>query len=110
MNCDALLMIGTDFPYQQFFPKDATIIQIDLRGEQIGRRSKVDFGLLANTEHAAELYCRSWSKSGTRAFGGGTGTLSQVTQGLDELAIGDSGNKPIHPQYVARVIDELASG
>ena len=33
MNCDLLLMIGTDFPYRQFFPKDATIVQIDLRGE-----------------------------------------------------------------------------
>ena len=33
MNCDVLLMLGTDFPYQQFFPPDATIIQIDIRGE-----------------------------------------------------------------------------
>jgi len=33
MNCDALVMLGTDFPYQQFFPKNATIVQIDLRGE-----------------------------------------------------------------------------
>ncbi|HEY6491204.1 MAG TPA: hypothetical protein VIY99_18905 [Terracidiphilus sp.] len=44
MNCDTLLMLGTDFPYQQFYPPDATIIQIDIRGEQIGRRTKVDFG------------------------------------------------------------------
>ena len=36
MNCDLLLMIGTDFPYQQFFPKDAKIVQIDIRGEQLG--------------------------------------------------------------------------
>ncbi len=42
MTCDLLLMIGTDFPYQQFFPKDATIVQIDIRGEQLGRRTKVD--------------------------------------------------------------------
>src|SRR5258708_7028318 len=46
LDCDTLLMIGTDFPYEQFFPKDATIVQIDLRGEQIGRRSKVDFGFV----------------------------------------------------------------
>jgi pyruvate dehydrogenase (quinone) len=50
MNCDLLLMIGTDFPYQQFFPKDARIVQIDLRGEQIGRRSKVDFGFVGDTK------------------------------------------------------------
>jgi pyruvate dehydrogenase (quinone) len=36
MNCDALLMLGTDFPYQQFYPTGAEIIQVDMRGEQIG--------------------------------------------------------------------------
>jgi pyruvate dehydrogenase (quinone) len=35
MNCEILLMIGTDFPYQQFFPRHATVVQIDLRGEQL---------------------------------------------------------------------------
>jgi pyruvate dehydrogenase (quinone) len=49
MNCDVLLMLGTDFPYQQFFPKDATIIQLDLRGEQLGRRTKLDFGFVGET-------------------------------------------------------------
>src|ERR1700709_7339 len=48
MNCDTLLMLGTDFPYQQFYPKDAKIIQVDLRGEQIGRRTHVDLGLIGN--------------------------------------------------------------
>ena len=50
MSCDLLLMIGTDFPYQQFFPKDATIVQIDLRGEQLGRRTKVDYGFVGDTK------------------------------------------------------------
>src|SRR3989475_8290368 len=50
MNCDLLLMIGSDFPYQQFFPKDATIVQIDIRGEQLGRRTKVDCGLAGDTK------------------------------------------------------------
>src|SRR5262249_24466627 len=45
-----LLMLGTDFPYQQFFPKDATIVQIDLRGEQLGRRTKVDYGFVGDTK------------------------------------------------------------
>src|SRR5207245_6487086 len=45
MACDVLLMIGSDFPYQQFFPKEATIVQIDVRGEQLGRRTQVDLGL-----------------------------------------------------------------
>jgi pyruvate dehydrogenase (quinone) len=48
MDCDVLVMLGTDFPYQPFYPKDATIVQIDLRGEQIGRRTKVDFGFVGD--------------------------------------------------------------
>src|SRR5438874_4826817 len=54
MNCDLLLMIGTDFPYQQFFPKDAAVVQIDLRGEQLGRRTKVDYGFVGDTQATLE--------------------------------------------------------
>jgi pyruvate dehydrogenase (quinone) len=49
MACDLLLMIGTDFPYQQFFPAEAKVAQIDLRGEQLGRRTKVDYGFVGDT-------------------------------------------------------------
>src|SRR5579859_1270985 len=44
--CDTLLMLGTDFPYRQFFPKDARIAQIDIRAEAIGRRAPVELGLV----------------------------------------------------------------
>ena len=54
MNCDALLMLGTDFPYQQFYPKNAKIIQIDIRGEQIGRRTKVDLGLVGKVKDTVQ--------------------------------------------------------
>src|SRR5258708_22128539 len=48
MACDALLMLGTDFPYQQFYPKDAKVVQVDVRSEQIGRRTRVDLGLIVH--------------------------------------------------------------
>ena len=48
MDSDLLLMLGTDFPYQQFYPPSAYIIQVDIRGEQIGRRTKVDLGLVGD--------------------------------------------------------------
>src|SRR5437870_3104108 len=51
MSCDVLLMLGTDFPYRQFFPTDARIVQIDIRGEQLGRRTRVDQGLGAQVSH-----------------------------------------------------------
>ena len=63
MTCDLLLMIGTDFPYQQFFPKDATIVQIDIRGEQLGRRTKVDFGFVGDTKTTLRALCPGWSRT-----------------------------------------------
>ena len=67
MNCETLVMLGTDFPYQQFFPENATVIQIDLRGEQIGRRSKVDFGFVGDARRQRSArFCRTWSKTVTR--------------------------------------------
>ena len=50
MDCDTLLMLGTDFPYQQFYPEKATIIQVDIRGEQTGRRAKVDLGVVGDVK------------------------------------------------------------
>jgi pyruvate dehydrogenase (quinone) len=50
-SCDALLMLGTDFPYTQFFPPKAKIIQLDSRGEQIGRRTTVHLGLVGDVRH-----------------------------------------------------------
>src|SRR5215472_4862648 len=48
MGCDFLLMLGTDFPYRNFYPEKAKIAQVDLRGEQLGRRARIDFGLVGD--------------------------------------------------------------
>ncbi|MBJ7387515.1 MAG: ubiquinone-dependent pyruvate dehydrogenase, partial [Mycolicibacterium sp.] len=45
-EADTLLMLGTDFPYQQFYPKDARIVQVDVRGRHLGRRTPIDLGLV----------------------------------------------------------------
>lgn len=47
-KCDGLLMLGTDFPYQQFYPKHARIAQVDLRPEAIGRRTPIELGVLGD--------------------------------------------------------------
>ena len=46
--CDMLLMLGTDFPYRQFYPEKAKIAQVDLRGSNLGRRCKLDLGLVGD--------------------------------------------------------------
>jgi pyruvate dehydrogenase (quinone) len=110
MHCDVLVMLGTDFPYQPFYPKDATIVQIDLRGEQIGRRTKVDLGLVGDIKTTLKallpkLSQNSYDKHLTESVA----HYRKTRQSLDELATGRPGQKPIHPQYVTRVLDKLAA-
>jgi len=110
MSCDLLLMIGTDFPYQQFFPKEATVVQIDLRGEQLGRRTKVDFGFVGDARTTLRALFPKLEKNQYEAHL--TASLEHyrnARKGLDELATVNSGKKPIHPQHVARVLDQLAA-
>src|SRR5271155_3379393 len=110
MNCDTLLMIGTDFPYRQFLPKDATVVQIDLRGEQLGRRSKVDFGFVGDTKTTLRaLSHRLEQNQYEKHLKESLEHYRNARQGLDELAGGNSGKTPIHPQYVASIVDQLAS-
>jgi pyruvate dehydrogenase (quinone) len=110
MNCELLLMIGTDFPYQQFFPKDATIVQIDLRGEQLGRRAKVDHGFVGDTKATLRaLLPKLQEKTDEKHLRAARDHYQKARKGLDELTTGETGKKPIHPQYLARVLDELAA-
>ena len=110
MNCDTLLMLGTDFPYQQFYPEKARIVQIDLRGEQIGRRTKVDLGLVGDVKTTLRaLLPKLEAKPQSEHLAASRKHYVAARKSLDDLATGTPGQKPIHPQYVAKVIDELAS-
>jgi pyruvate dehydrogenase (quinone) len=110
MNCDLLLMIGTDFPYRDFYPKNATIVQIDVRGEQIGRRTKVDFGFVGDTKTTLRAVLPKLKQNQYEAhLKAALEHYRNARKGLDELATANSGKKPIHPQYVARVLDQLAA-
>jgi len=109
-DCDLLLMIGRDFPYQQFYPEGATVVQIDIRGEQLARRTKVDIGLVGDTKTTlrALLPKLQQHRDDGHLKAARTHYLKARTS-LDELAIDEPGREGSHPQFVARVIDELAA-
>ena len=48
-DCDALFLIGTDFPYRNFYPQGKTVVQLDVRGGHIGRRTPVDHALVGDS-------------------------------------------------------------
>jgi pyruvate dehydrogenase (quinone) len=110
MDCDTLLMLGTDFPYQQFYPEKATVIQVDIRGEQIGRRTKVDLGVVGDVETTLRaLLPNVTEKTDNQHLSASIQHYQKTRKELDDLAVGEPGQKTIHPQYVARVINELAA-
>jgi pyruvate dehydrogenase (quinone) len=109
-DCDVLLMLGTDFPYMQFFPKHAKVIQIDLRGNQIGRRTKIDLGLIGSVKETLSALLPLLATKAERAhLDAKTKDYKKVREGLTELAGPDEDKTPIHPQYVAKLIDQLAA-
>jgi pyruvate dehydrogenase (quinone) len=110
MNCNTLLMLGTDFPYQQFFPEHATIIQIDNRPEQIGRRTKVDIGLVGDVKATLQALTPELTpKQNRNHLDRCLEHYQKTRKGLDDLATGVPGKKPIHPQFVAKIVDRLAT-
>ncbi|MBR1230968.1 ubiquinone-dependent pyruvate dehydrogenase [Bradyrhizobium sp. AUGA SZCCT0182] len=108
--CDVLLMLGTDFPYKQFLPTGAKIAQVDIRPENLGRRCKLDLGLVGDVGVTIEaLLPKLTAKDDRRHLDDSAAHYKKARAGLDELARGTPGHKPIHPQYLARLLSEAAS-
>lgn len=108
-KCDALLMLGTDFPYRQFYPDKAKIVQVDVRGEQLGRRTPIDVGLVGGVkETASALVPLLRADRDDKHLRDAVKHYEKSRRDLDGLA-NDDGRAPVHPQYVARLIDELAA-
>jgi pyruvate dehydrogenase (quinone) len=110
MDCDLLLMLGTDFPYRQFYPEHAKIIQVDLRGDQIGRRAPVELGLIGSVKDTLIALTPLLADGKDPSFlDKCQAHYKTARKELDDLAVGEPGRTPIHPQFVAKVVDELAS-
>jgi pyruvate dehydrogenase (quinone) len=112
LDCDVLLMIGTDFPYRQFYPQGSgvRIAQVDIRAENIGRRAAVDLGLVGDVKATLTALLPLLKQKWDGAH------LTQARQhyvrarkALDDLAVGTPGRKPIHPQQIAKAVSDHAA-
>lgn len=107
MECDTLLMLGTDFPYRQFLPTDAAIAQVDLRPENLGRRCRLDLGIIGDVGETIGAVLPLLEARTDRAhLDRALENYVTARDGLDAIASGE--DTPIHPQYVAKTINELA--
>jgi len=111
-SCDLLLMLGTDFPYRQFYPDSDTarIAQVDLRPENIGRRAPVHLGVVGDVRATlAALLPRLKGNRDSAHLTQAQDHYAKARAGLDELAVGKAGRGLIHPQQVAKALSQHAA-
>jgi len=109
-EADVLLMLGTDFPYRQFYPEDATIIQVDIDGSHIGRRVHVDLGLVGAVKDTITALRTLLNQAPEgEHLDRALKHYRKTRKSLDDLAVNDRDRSPIRPEYVARLASQLAS-
>jgi len=108
-DADVVLMLGTDFPYPQFYPQHATHIQVDIRGAQLGRRHPVDIGLVGTVRDTVQALLPLLTEGKSSRHADEAREHYRRTRAkLDDLAVPTGRGKPLHPQFVARTLDRLA--
>lgn len=109
-ECDLLILLGTDFPYNAFLPDDVKIAQVDVRPEHLGRRSKLDLAVWGDVKETLRCLTPRVRAKGDRRFldkmlkkhaDALEGVVKAYTRKVEK-------HVPIHPEYVASVVDELA--
>ena len=109
-HCDALVMLGTDFPYRPFYPEGVPVIQVDVRGERIGRRVPVEVPLVGTVKDTVDaLLPLITPKHDSAHLNRLTAHYRRARGRLDKLARDRRNDSPLHPQYVAATIDRLAA-
>ncbi|MEV0719009.1 ubiquinone-dependent pyruvate dehydrogenase [Asanoa sp. NPDC050611] len=109
-HCDALLMLGTDFPYRPFYPDDVPVVQVDVRGEHIGRRVAVRVPLVGTVRDTVDALLPLITPKTDRAhLDRMTAHYRRARARLDRLAEPGRGGGPLHPQHVAAAIERLAT-
>ena len=110
MSCDTLLMLGTDFPYRQFYPEHARIAQVDIRPEALGNRCPLAVGLVGDVADTLRaLMPRLREQPDTTHVDKAVAHYRKTRASLDELAESKPDGAIVHPQYLTRLVDELAA-
>ncbi|MBB5469726.1 pyruvate dehydrogenase (quinone) [Paraburkholderia sp. CI2] len=108
-SCDTLLMLGTDFPYRPFYPSSAKVVQIDWKGSQLGHRAPLALGLVGTVKDTIKAVLPRLPRKTDRGFlENARKHYASARKGLDDLAVASAPGRPIHPQYLTRLIDEAA--
>jgi pyruvate dehydrogenase (quinone) len=108
-ECDTLLLLGTDFPYESFMPTTPQIIQVDVRGERLGRRSRLDLGLCGDVKATLQALLPLVHLKADRGFVSEMLEQHSIARRKLRTYVDHVGtHRPIHPEYVAATLNELA--
>ncbi len=110
MDCDLLLMLGTDFPYTDFLPSNTKTIQIDIRSENIGNRTPVTLGLngdIKNTVSSLHSLCKE--KDDSTFLKKLTEKFTSWKRSNDDKANPARDMEPLHPHIFAKIVSDTAS-
>jgi pyruvate dehydrogenase (quinone) len=109
-HCDTLLILGSGFPYRDFYPDDVPVIQVDVRGEEIGHRVAVDIPLVGTVKDtAAALVPRLSTGRDSAHLARMTAHYERARERLDALERERHDRGPLHPQSVAAALDRIAA-
>lgn len=105
-NCEVLIMLGTDFPYKAWFPKDARIVQIDLRPENLGRRANIHTGLVGDVKETISVLTPLVQEKKTdNHLKEILKDYRRVREGLDKKAKADRSSTTLYPEYLAAEVN-----
>lgn len=109
-QCDTLLLVGTNFPYRQFYPEHAKIAQIDCRAENLGNRCRLTLGVHGDVKTTLNaLLPQITQKIDDKFLSNCLAHYKQARHALDELAVIKDGDNKIHPQALARLLSDHAA-
>lgn len=108
-DADMVLMLGSDYPYTEFLPKNGKVIQIDLRPEVLGRRTGVQLGIVGGLKPTIAQLLEQLPQRESQDF------LREVTEArkkwdemLDKRALLKESLEHINPQALVRGISSHA--
>jgi pyruvate dehydrogenase (quinone) len=106
----AVLLLGTDFPYAAWYPKDARIAQVDLRPERLGRRCKVDFAAVGDVRCTVQsLLPLLKNGRSTKHVKNCVKRYEETEKSLQRYATSSKAGEPLHPEYVTSCLNEAAA-
>jgi pyruvate dehydrogenase (quinone) len=109
-ECDLLILLGTDFPYDKFLPTKCKIAQIDIRVERLGRRSKLDLGIWGDVRETLQALLPMVDTKPDRAYLDAVLSKHQEKLKKMNVYVDHVGTRlPMHPEPVAAALSEAAA-